>query len=572
MQRLSRPLPACGPSSASKPLWSRSRSQPLPLSLSRIQFQSLSLPGKARSVFKRGRRHWPKKIRQVPMRDAYPIYDLSGLILDLDAEGNKHVRRYDPTTDGVRDPSRTAHKYEQLALTKRVNKFEDRYRRGSEQFGKISTQEYTPWHVSDLDIISCALLGPSLKGSSQHRVQGESLRTNDTASSRFEEIAGTVQRQNGIPRHAQEDTARGVAYLMRRQKKHITAAPDLDAGVFSRQIDKCGNLTELRRVVQNLLVRPGGCKLVNSYGHDIAKRCQALELTASQNELEEILSFLNDVTIRTASDELPMSPHIAGVGLRIAASYGAFSAMQLYFAATECWRRDSIASYVNTALARALFYLTSQPGYKKDESGAQESRASRVAAYTTLTGYSMYGQDFEMSYQKAIRTQPGDPLRHHQHFLHMLAEVGAFRTIWHIFHKSNRGEAPLIPYEHRDWFVTAILRALGNVQSGRITFDPKAVKHATGDYEADCKLDLRTIMSSSIDNRPTKAPCASMSKSSGLRENASLDDEVSGLYENIGPEVVTQKMRSDILEALHLHTIAGALSRLRKILYAPASK
>ncbi|KAK8056523.1 hypothetical protein PG993_001750 [Apiospora rasikravindrae] len=564
MQRLSRPLPTCGPSSPSKSIWPRLRSQPPPLSLPLALSLSQTLHVNARTISNRARRPWPRKIRQIPMRNTYPVYDLSGLILDLDAEGNEQVRKYDPIPDGVPDRVRTVHNYEQVALAKRVQKFESEYHRDSERFSKASAKEYIPWHVSDLDIMSCALLGPSLKEGPQQHVQVESSRTDGTASTTFEEIAVSVHnvhRWNGIPRHAQEDTARGIPYLMQRQKKHIKAAADVNVGLLLRRLDKCGNLTELRRVVQILLARPGGCKLVKSYSRNIADRCQILELKASRNELKELLAFLNDVTIRLASEKLPTSPHIAGMGLRIAASYGAFSAMQMYFAAIGSWRSESAASYVNTALSRALLFLASQPRHEKDQPGVQETRALRVAAYTTLTGYSMHGHNFEMSYQKAIRTRPEEPLRHHRHFLHMLGELGAFRTIWHILQRSTRGDAPFIPEHYSDWFVAAILRALGNVRNGRITFALEALEHATGDYEADCKLDLQTVMSSSINT----------GKFPGLRENASPDDEPSVLHEGLGLEEDTQQLRLDILIALRLHSPSEAMSRLMEIIHKPAS-
>ncbi|KAK8089324.1 hypothetical protein PG997_004285 [Apiospora hydei] len=155
------------------------------------------------------------------MRNTYPNYDLSGLVLDLDAEGNEQVRKYDPDTDGVPDRLRTVHNFEQVALAKRVQEFESRYHRDSEMFRKASAKEYIPWHVSDLDIISCALLGPSLKEGSRQRVQGDSSRTDGTASTTVEEMAVSVHnvhRWNGIPQHAQEDTAMGIPYLMQRQK------------------------------------------------------------------------------------------------------------------------------------------------------------------------------------------------------------------------------------------------------------------------------------------------------------------------------------------------------------------
>lgn len=564
MQRLSRPLSACGPPSSSNPLWSRSQSQPLPLPLSRSQ----SLPCHARTVRTSKRsprpRPWPKKVRQVPMRNTYPVYDLSGLILDLDAEGNKHVRKNDPIADGVPDPLRTVHNYEQLALNRRIQGFEARYRQDSERSDRTSAQEYNPWHVSDVDIISCTLLGPPSK------VLGEHFRINETASTKFEDITHTVQWWNGIPRHAQEDVARGVPYLMHRQKKHKKAAENLGVRslkLFTRRIQQCGNVTELRRVVQILLARPGGCELISPSDSAIASHCQELELMMSRDELRDLAVFLNDVAIKLASEKRPIPPFLAGMGLRAAASHGAFPAMQMYFAATGTWKMKNMTRYVDGALARALLFLTSQPGHGKDQSGIQGTRASRIAAYTTLTGYSIYGHHFGASFQKVIRTRWTDPMSHHQHFLHLLGELGAFRTIWHIYQKSARGEAPLIPPNLRNWFVASILRALRNVQSGRITFAPESVEHATGDYEADCKLDLQTIMSSSINTGPTKA--AGDNNLPKLGEYPSLNDEMSVLYHNLDSKTISHRSWLDILGALRERDITVAMSRLMEIIHDP---
>ncbi|KAK8138865.1 hypothetical protein PG984_002245 [Apiospora sp. TS-2023a] len=437
-------------------------------------------------------------IRQVPMRNTYQNYNLSGLILDLDAEGNKHVRKYDPKTDGVPDLIRTVHNYEQVALKRRVQGFEDRYSHYSKLSDYTSAQEYNSWHVSDIDIISSTLLGPS------SRVRGEQSRINDTASSIFEEITDIVHQLNGIPRHAQEDVARGVPYLMHRQKKHKKTAADPDVPLFARRIQECENLTELRRVIQNLLARPGGCKLIGPYSLIIAGHCKKLESTMSRDELKDLAVFINDVTIKLSSEKVPIPSHLAGIGLRIAASHGAFPAMQMYFAVTGTWKQKHMSLFVNQALERTLLFLTWQSGHDKGQHGAQEARASRVAAYTTLTGYSMSGYDYRSAYQKVVRTQESDPLSHHRHFLHILGELGAFRTMWHIFQKSIQEGVPLIPFEFHLWFVTAVLRARHNVQSGRITFAPESVGHGTGDYEADCNLDLQTIMSSSMNAGSTE--------------------------------------------------------------------
>lgn len=561
MQRLSRPLPACGSTSISHPLWSRSRSQPLPLPPSLSQ----TLPCHARTVRTSSRRQrpWPKKIRQMPMRNNYPVYDLSELILDLDAEGNKHVRKYDPTVDGVPDSLRTVHNYEQLALTRRVLRFEERYLLDSQRSVDTDAQEYNPWHVSDLDIISCTLLGPS------SRVGGDQSRINDTASFRFEEITDTVHRCNGIPRFAQEDVARGVPYLMHRQKKHKKAAADptdRSIGLFPRQIQECESLTAFRRAIQILLARPGGCKLIDPYSAAIASHCGKLESMMSLDERKDLAVFLNDMTIKLASEKIPIPSHIAGAGLRTAASHGAFPAMQMYFGATRnFWKQRHMARYVNEALERALLFLTSQPGYNKDQYGA---RASRVAAYTTLTGHSMCGNHYEASFQKVVRTQERDPVSHHRHLLHIFGELGAFRAIWHLFQMSIQEDVPIIPFESHDWFVIAVLRARRNVQSGRITFAPESVEHGTSDYEADCKLDIQTILSSSINAGPPEA--TGSNDLPRLGKKSSLNHKISVLlHHNLGRRQVSEDWRLRILAALRISNITVAMSRLMEIIHEP---
>ncbi|KAK7908279.1 hypothetical protein PG985_015582 [Apiospora marii] len=478
------------------------------------------------------------------------LYDLSELILDLEAEGNKHVRKYDPTTDGAPDPLRTVDNYEQLALTRRVQRFEDRYLQDSQQSDDTDAQEYNPWHVSDLDIISYTLL----------------------ASSRFGDITDTVHRCNGIPHHAQEDVARGVPYLMHRQKKHKKAAADPDVlsiDTFARQIQEHGTLTEMRRATQILLARPGGCKLIGRpYSSAIASRCAKLESVMSWDELKDLAVFLNDVTIRLASEEIPIPSNLAGMGLRTAAFVGAFPAMQMYFGVFgNAWKHKHMTRCVNEALERVLLFLTSQPGHNKDQYGAQETRASRVAAYTTLTGHSMRGQHYGASFQKILRTEEKDLFSHHRHLLHILGELGAFRTIWHIAQKSVQEDTPLIPSECHHWFAIAVMRARRNVQSGRITFAPESVEHGTGDYEADCKLDIQTIMDSSIDAGPTEATGSNYVP---RREKPSLNHEVSVLlHHNIGPRTTPKEWRLGVMEALRISNITAAMSRLMKIIHEP---
>ncbi|KAK7989447.1 GPI-anchored cell wall organization protein-domain-containing protein [Apiospora arundinis] len=527
---------------------------------------SQSLPSNARTVSNGGRGSWLKKNQKVPMRNTYPQYDLSDLVLDLDAEGSKHVRKYDKSIDGI-DWATTVQNCEQLALARRVQGFEDQYKQEAEQYDKTSQIPYDPWQVSDLDIFAYALLDSSFRDGLQPRKTNTRPCTDRGPTSKFERIVETVHRRNGIPRHAQADTASGLPYLMRRQKKHKRSNPD-DGGLFRSDIGKCQNAMEMRRIIQIQLSRPGGSKLISSQSHAIARRCQALELAACKtnhrDELEELLGFVNDVTIKLASEGHPVSDNLPGVGLRISGSYGSFPAMQMYFAATDRWRTDHMAPFVDAALARALLFLSLQTSHKKIPSIAQDALVSRVTAYTTLTGYGMCGQTFEMSYQKALRQGTRDPLRHHEHFLHILAELGAFRTIWHIFQKSDAGKAPYIPRENYDWFVTAILRASRNVSSGRIQFTKGTFEQASGDYETDCKLDLQTIMSSSIHYRPKMAKY----KETG---DESLEDALSTLYDFLEPEEASRRVRSYILAALRKKSITDSMSDLMDLMHGPRS-
>ncbi|KAK8115066.1 hypothetical protein PG999_007135 [Apiospora kogelbergensis] len=552
MQRLSRPRSVCGLSStsqSSKQLWSRSLSH--------------SLPGSVRLRV----RIWPRRVLQVPMRNAFPLYELPDLILDLDAEGSKHVRDDDPSIDGDRVPHRTVHHFEQLALLKRVSVFERQYEQESRRHAQINSQTYLPWEVSDLDILAYALLGPS----SNECAQPQNEETRDAAdsipiptpTSQFEEVMETVHDQNSIPRHAQADLTIGIPYLMRRQKTRQKSATGETEELFQNQIGRCRDLTELRRLVQIQLSRPGGCKFIRSQSSKIARRCRALEHSASRYELKELLAFINDVTIKLASQGLPISDELAGLGLRLSACCGAFPAMQMYFATTDHWRTVHMAAHVDKALLEALSFLTWQTGHTKHPAMSQEVRVSRVAAYTTFTGYAIHGEAFEMSYQSALRQQKNDPLRHAEHFLHILAELGAFRTIWHTLRKSVLGKAPFIPHDKSDWFVSAISRALNNVNSGRIRFAKETLQHASSDYEADCKLDLQTIMSSSIHHhKPGKGAYRES-------ENQNQDDKLPNPYDNLDPGEASQKDRSHILAALRQGNAKEFLSILVNNMHGP---
>lgn len=102
---------------------------------------------------------WPK-ITKIPMRNKYPQFEVSDLLLDLDAEDSKLVRSFDENIDGVPEESGAKKARDQEGVKHRAATFDKEYERDENNFQNLLRNKYNPFHVSDLDIVSAAIRGP----------------------------------------------------------------------------------------------------------------------------------------------------------------------------------------------------------------------------------------------------------------------------------------------------------------------------------------------------------------------------------------------------------------------------
>lgn len=415
-----------------------------------------------------------------------PIFNLPGVVLDLDAEDSPHVRPFDKEKDALQQQLKWAVEPLLDELKDQALLHHREFTTEAEAMSQAANRPLGPQAISDHDIFTVALLGaqfPPAQGKVKtapqvvrlHRaLRAHGVPQNILYGGPSETIPFMLHRQRLAAQRLNES-----ASLHRDEDNHT------DLKSFEYEVQKCKDLSSLREVFPRV-VSPTTADHVGSHSLDIlCERCiklykaPDLEKSSDQPANARLLGFpkfVNNNIIYQLLHNRPLHPGMAVFGLQLASRNGFVPAVLQYLqiclsmgfiddTPTEkqaavslkvahdilvtLQQTDTIAIGTRQQLLKLLF------GVDPDQNQPQPS----------LLGLNA---DFDRC---------ENPERHRLR-LQLLGQLGALRLLWRFGLETD--EAVLVNAFHR---------------FAQLTYGVKGVDVTTmnGDVETDVVSDLRTM-------------------------------------------------------------------------------
>ncbi|KAI0024863.1 hypothetical protein F4780DRAFT_480456 [Xylariomycetidae sp. FL0641] len=466
-----------------------------------------------------------RKREAIKERKTAPPYEFSDLLLKLEDEGCQYVRPFDPDLDGVTESPANFKIRQTLPLRARVDRFEKQYDRYTAARIASSADAFNASSISDLDIFSATLVGPTQ--SSPGNPAGSETQNPSQQPVYTHELDALLDR-NGIPPAVRTNFPDTVSYMLRWQElSRRQEVASEDPASFANALSRCETFHQIISVVTTTMQTSHGCNLVSASTALLAKLSNmdtdAQDVTPAQLTTFRsvapvpLLAFWNNLRINLSQKDLPIASEFYQVGLRLSLHCGAYTAVQTYL-------KFCIDAGCTIEEQRISEFLRDMQSSLKS-AGAVSSTPSIEPDYTRrlldvfglLTGC-VFGEEAQQPGLGCLIHNPR--MASYKALIHNLAQIGAFRTMWHIWHQGTRilgadarqgsnhlssqasegnpGTNQQTDPRHRDvesFKITAFAGAImGGIGSGvREVASSPSFTAATGQFEADCKLDMQTV-------------------------------------------------------------------------------
>ncbi|KAK9774297.1 hypothetical protein AB5N19_06645 [Seiridium cardinale] len=507
-----------------------------------------------------GKKPWPR-IKTRPMRPVTANFNINSLLLDLDAEHAEHVRQYDPDIDGTPEGRYAKKDRDRAAIGARIQVFLDSAKQDSDRFERIVRNRSYERHINDSDIIYTALERPKQK----HQSIGPTLGLLDNATDpptcvlkeTRHEGHGDIIRWNGIRQNALQDPAKLLKYMLHQQEEAQTrsklgSADSTWDGLLCEVIHKQRSLLGLKRVVQFLLDTPNGSQLLSTVSGVVGEKCQKLAYGPQEagvlegTSTRDLLFLCNNIVMNLLARAMPVKRQLWDFGLNLAVRYSAFSAARMHLAAGLKTDGDTMdmQSYLSrplTTILRALEAIEQDPM----NIGPMDPLSRHPnAIFSFLTGHDINGHHSLYSVHNSMIPLASSNSGAFHSYIKILGELGALRTLWHVYQRLPQ----ILPENNTHNPAAMIARAFSRIVrsaiKGQVSVVRFAHESATGNFEADCQLDLQTIRQSF---RTTTQP-----------------------FSDRNPKVVTAIfgtiLEKDVLEAFGKADIKQSLAALQELL------
>ncbi|KAI1450790.1 hypothetical protein F5Y02DRAFT_365867 [Annulohypoxylon stygium] len=440
------------------------------------------------------RKRWPFPINY-EQKEHLPFFEISPLLLDLDAENSPYVRRYD---DNIDDPDFRVYDPRSI-IAERARKFNEATTKREELFTNVKTHRFSKWRISDYDIVS-SLLDPSL-----------SDKPSDSKEYIYREKGlerAQVIKWNAIPERMQNRTATLIPYLLRRQRVvRRLHADTYDSKLLNEALweasmasDPNKRLLLYQRIIEDLTRTLDGSKLVSESSPVLGAMCEKISASVQPARL---LSFLNNVVINLSSRDLPISPVLIRCAYQVSCDCRSLPMLQKYLGMLRNgeYRKEELEP--GPRFFRAL--RTFQQIMKFPVNPGEDRTHLLLSIYGLLTGR-LPGEDIpQPSFFDFIpyfnRTQ-------FTGYLALLARLGAFRSMWHIWHtypeivihkqasSDPSREVKTIPFPKDRAFNQAILTAAQVNSRFPETLRTPGFADVCVERVQNCEIELRTIITS----------------------------------------------------------------------------
>ncbi|GAP89701.1 putative methylmalonate-semialdehyde dehydrogenase protein [Rosellinia necatrix] len=456
-----------------------------------LLFQTLPASARLWECQRRHIRHHKgrqKRRTEGPLRNTYPTFDISSLLLDLDAEGARGVRNFDSQLDGVPREGGVWNERELQPIKERIADFERAYRESDSKFKSLSADRFHPLHISDLDFLAAALFG-------QPNAPGTAARSRSGASSpvsSYEGMLDSALDMNGIPRSTRINTESTIKYMLRRRAVARDVSPEPGDETSSRlAFDKYRTFSEIDRLVTRMIQTPEGCQLLSSASDEL----HASLIGLSDMKPIRLLSLLNNVLINLDRHGLHVSTKLYELGIWTALKFQAIATAHRYITrmVARGYHSEEFMKSILNQLSESSIATSHFISYQ-----FQLNPSSRLGmVFSLLTGYVPGEEKSTVSLRSFVNRENPNSFRL---YIRCLARLGAFRTIWHEWHAADSKLQGIGADAHRlsaftenGYLVVAILEALAkNNDMGNLIKSPEFT-NVTGNFREDCQLDMSAI-------------------------------------------------------------------------------
>lgn len=493
------------------------------------QNQALSLTGKKERIeYGRpglGKTKWARRRTVGVRRRGYDItkrvqpeaFNITNVVLDLDAEDSPYVRVYGTRRDesGALRFWNDRRRQEGIwnldpkldALVERIDEFKYELR-DSEERWYAPVKPFDPRRISSRDILQVALLGPRWKSEESQKSVGEGDRAPEAGGGPAKVMDMVdVLRENGIPDRVLDDDIKTLRFMFAWQKTHPLGQqsdsttnsdsgqplgpeqsldskqePDI-AQPVARTVAPWPGLNYLRRSLASLLERESGEEFV-SFWDDLREgggkspwSLQDIEtgFQRFQNGLEkredpiEALSFLNNMALNLCARNSYLPEPLASVAIELAFNTGNLSAVPAFLPGNE---------WAGTIPVEAGYRFLREP---------EMTAGKRLELFTILTGQ---GLSKKLPHRPSARPSISENSGHMdcEMYFHLLGRLGAVRTLWHEWHD------PRYPSKYEKLFGDCFDGLLHYRDLRRCQQQPGVViAPVTGDMAEDMYLDARDM-------------------------------------------------------------------------------
>ncbi|KAI0195386.1 hypothetical protein EV127DRAFT_420834 [Xylaria flabelliformis] len=459
MQRLGRPsvFPALPGASTSTQLW------------------------KCQTRYRHARRWWKPRKWGPRRRDAWPTFEISDLLLDLDAEGVKGVRAFDSQLDGVPKSRSALNERELRPIRARVAEFEKGYEECQSSFQTVSADKFHPLHISDFDLLAATLFDSPDIFKTMSYFDGPTTHAS---------MLDSVLDGNGIPRTIRNNTSKTITYMLRRRQvlgeSRILSPDSDDQALFPMAFSRSATFPEIERLIARIVHTPEGCRTLLALSDELYLSFKRL---IPEVDPLQLLSLLNNLLINFDRHGLHMSSELLSLGLWTSLKCQVISTAHQYLCKYEYLSNRTIHHILNRLLQ------TSITSNRFSSHEFQSNSTTRLTTlFSLLTGYVPGENQPTYSLQSLISRKR---VKSYCLYIECLARLGAFRTIWHQWHATESVSQDMEDTtELNSGFVSAILEALDKNRNVRDLAKSLEFANVTGQFREDCQLDMLAISKS----------------------------------------------------------------------------
>ncbi|KJK90427.1 hypothetical protein H633G_05723 [Metarhizium anisopliae BRIP 53284] len=378
----------------------------------------------------------------------YKFFEMPNLLLDLDAEGTRHVRSVEETDEKLMT-ARWAEVPRRRAVQTRSKAFEEQLYESRGKAREIMSQPTNIWRITSHDIVSAALHG----GPGPQRKSARELTPADVMSGpsstttppRNAEIIEKLRLENGIPQHAVNEDQLLLRWMTLRYNSltqpspyHRRTAPSPEQ--LKRALQTQTTILGARRLVFQALSAgtsinsfQNETKPAISLPHQIRSTCGYIlrQDPLNRDLYLQALTFLGNLSERLSSLDAQLGPILCGLALKLSAEIGSLEALPVWL-----YRCHHTSSNGKLLMKDVLSTLTSLQGTLRSKRPVNlQTIEQRQLLFQLLTGIDENDTMAKDSFRTFGTTfLEGDSSstarRAYSAYIALLGHLGAARTLW----------------------------------------------------------------------------------------------------------------------------------------------